>query len=118
VVLGDGDRERLFELLGRHAAAGSIGLEELERRVAVVDAAQTREQAAEAFADLPPIEPAREGPPLTGQRWPRWGKGHAEADEPAPEWRPTNERFRDPKSNRIMRVWVDPAGGRHYVGES
>jgi hypothetical protein len=30
-------------------------------------------------------------------------------------WRPTNERFRDPKTNRVMRVWEDPAGTRHYV---
>ena len=27
------------------------------------------------------------------------------------------ERFRDPSTNAVMRVWVDPAGGRHYVAD-
>jgi hypothetical protein len=39
----------------------------------------------------------------------------AQAD---PSWQPTQEVFRDPKSNRLTRVWVDPAGGRHYVREA
>ena len=31
-------------------------------------------------------------------------------------WLATRERFRDPGTQRIMRVWVDPASGeRHYV---
>jgi Domain of unknown function (DUF1707) len=116
VLLGDADREQLFETLKRHAAAGRVGIEELERRVAAITAAQTREQATEVFSDLPPLEAP---PPAAAARRP-WGRGrgHAEADKPAPEWRPTNERFRDPKTNRVMRVWVDAAGGRHYVGDS
>jgi hypothetical protein len=29
---------------------------------------------------------------------------------------PTAERFRDPSTKKIMRVWIDPAdGSRHYV---
>ena len=33
-------------------------------------------------------------------------------------WRPTPERFRDPTTERVMRVWIDPAdGSRHYVAE-
>jgi len=32
---------------------------------------------------------------------------------------PTSERFRDPTSKAIIRVWVDPAdGSRHYVPEA
>jgi hypothetical protein len=31
---------------------------------------------------------------------------------------PTKERFIDPSTQRIMRVWVDPADqSRHYVPE-
>jgi len=31
---------------------------------------------------------------------------------------PTDERFRDPTTRAIMRVWVDPADlSRHYVPE-
>jgi len=50
----------------------------------------------------------------TGGR-PRWGRGHGDADAPQAGWRPTNERFRDPSTNRVMRVWEDAGGARHYV---
>jgi len=37
---------------------------------------------------------------------------------PGPGWVPTQERFRDPTSKVIMRVWLDPADqARHYVPE-
>jgi uncharacterized protein DUF1707 len=110
VLLGDDDREQLFEALKQHAAAGRIGIEELERRVAAIGMAQTREQAAQLMADLPPVQGERQD-----ERRPRWGRGHGEADAPAADWQPTGERFRDPKSGQIMRVWVDTTGARHYV---
>lgn len=108
--LSDADREQLFELLTRHAAAGRIGIEELERRIAAVAMAQTREQVTELMADLPPLPGQK-----AGERRIRWNRGHAEASEPEPDWQPTGERFRDPKTGVVMRVWVDTAGGRHYV---
>jgi Domain of unknown function (DUF1707) len=110
--LGDAEREAMFELLSRHAAAGRLDVGELERRVEAVSQAETREQAAEVLADLPPLTPS---PPASGR--PRWGRGHGETDKPAADWRPTSERFRDPRSGQVMRVWVDPGGGRHYVAE-
>ena len=112
MLLGDPDRERLYELLKRHAAEGRLSVEELERRVAVVAAAQTREEAAAAVSGLPPL--AAERP---GKRRSLWGRGHGEAEKPEPDWQPTNERFRDPRTRTILRVWVDPAGERHYVAE-
>ena len=108
--LSDADRERLFELLKRHAAAGRIGIEELERRVAAVAMAESREQVAELMSDLPP-----DWPPAPPERRPRWGRGHGEANAPQAGWQPTPERFRDPKTGNVMRVWVDSGGGRHYV---
>jgi hypothetical protein len=42
---------------------------------------------------------------------------HGESDRPRPSWRRTNEVFKDPGSDRIMRVWVDDSGSRHYVPE-
>jgi len=43
---------------------------------------------------------------------------HGESDRPEPGWRATDEVFRDPSTERVMRVWVDPAdGSRHYVPE-
>ena len=112
MLLSDADRELLFERLKRHAAAGRLDVAELERRVAAVAGAETREAAAAVMADLPPLhEQAAQAPR------PRWGRGHGEADRPAPDWEPTNERFRDPRTNRVMRVWVDTGGGRHYVAD-
>jgi Domain of unknown function (DUF1707) len=112
VRLSDGDRELLVEKLGCHAAAGRVDIAELERRVAAILAAQTREEAVEVMADLPPLGP--EAPPT---RHPQRGHGHGDANAPGVDWRPTAERFRDPRSGRVMRVWEDPAGGRHYVAE-
>lgn len=42
---------------------------------------------------------------------------YRESDRPRPGWRQTNEIFKDPGSDRTMRVWVDEAGERHYVRE-
>jgi hypothetical protein len=111
VRLSDADREALFEQLSAHAAAGRLSVEELERRVGIVGHAETREDTTPALAGLPPLASA----PATGR--PRARHGHAESDQPAPDWQPTDERFRDPRSQRIMRVWVDGAGARHYVPE-
>ena len=112
--LGDAERDQLYERLSRHAAEGRLDIPELERRVALVAAAQTQEEAAAILADLPPL-PA-DAPPGTETR-PRWGRGHGDADAPQAHWRPTAERFRDPRTNRIMRVWEDAGGGRHYVAD-
>jgi len=111
LLLGDADRELLYETLKRHAAEGRLDTAELERRVTIVAEAQTRETAAEAMAGLPPLVRA------PAERRPRWGKGHGEAERPEPDWQPTNERFRDPRTRNVLRVWVDPAGDRHYVAE-
>ncbi|HAM02144.1 MAG TPA: hypothetical protein DCQ30_07935 [Acidimicrobiaceae bacterium] len=40
---------------------------------------------------------------------------HGESPAPEPGWTPTEEVFRDPASERLMRVWTDPGGGRHYL---
>ncbi len=121
--LSDRERERLFDELARQAAAGRLDMAELERRVAQVTAAETREQAAEVFADLPGADvpgitgPASAARPANDTARPKWGRGHGEAGSPDPDWQPTPERFRDPRSGRIMRVWIDGTGSRHYVAE-
>jgi hypothetical protein len=112
LLLGDADREVLYETLKRHHAEGRLDLPELERRVAIVAEAGTREAAAEAMAGLPPPGATR------GQeRRPRGSRGHGEAERPEPDWQPTSERFRDPRTGNVLRVWVDAAGARHYVAE-
>ncbi len=40
---------------------------------------------------------------------------HGEVTRPQAGWTPTDEVFNDPSTNRVMRVWVDTAGRRHYV---
>ena len=111
--LSDAEREALLERLKAHVGAGTLEVAELERRVGLVMAAQTREEAAAVLADLP----AADQRPSARRRRRGRGRGHGEADAPALEWQPTPERFRDPRSGQVMRVWLDPAGGRHYVPE-
>jgi hypothetical protein len=42
-------------------------------------------------------------------------KRHGEAPVAHADWSATEERFRDPSTGRLMRVWLDRAGARHYV---
>jgi Domain of unknown function (DUF1707) len=106
--LGDADRDALAEALGRHYAEGRIDTDELSRRLDLVYG----DEAAAALDGLPPLA----APARRARR--RWGRRHAESDAPEPGWLPTNERFVDPTTSRVMRVWIDPAGGaRHYVPE-
>ena len=128
-LASEADRERLVALLREHYAVGLFGLDELDRRVGMVLAAQYLDEVAAAVADLPGIatgtagtrtagtgtaSPPGAGPPRRARR----RRGHAHADQPAAGWVPTNERFRDPSTSTIMRVWVDPADqSRHYVPE-
>lgn len=110
--LADSDREALYARLSAHAAADHLDLGELERRIAAVDRADTRDAAFAVLADLPSL-PAGRGEGRA--RRPRWGRGHGDVDRPGEGWLATNERFRDPRSGRVMRVWEDAAGGRHYL---
>ena len=117
-LVSDADRERLIVLLREHYAAGLFGLDELDRRVGTVLGAQFLDEAAAAVADLPAAAPgtatAGSAPPRRARR----RRGHAHADQPAAGWVPTSERFRDPSTSTVMRVWVDPADqSRHYVPE-
>ena len=115
----DADRERLVGLLREHYALGLLDLDELNRRVGLVLAAQYTEEAASAVADLPQLA----GPSAGGSgrvKRPR-KRGHAHADQPGAGWVPTDERFRDPTTRVIMRVWIDPSTHpetRHYVPEN
>jgi Domain of unknown function (DUF1707) len=120
-LASEADRERLVALLREHYAVGLFGLDELDRRVGLVLSAQFLDEAAAAVADLPGTATGTAGTAGTGTakpRRPRRRRGHAHADQPAAGWVPTNERFRDPSTSTIMRVWVDPADqSRHYVPE-
>ena len=111
--LSDADREQLISTLSAHAGEGRLTVEELERRVELATAAETHEQASALLADLPPLS----SPPAPLGRRRSRSRPHGEVTTPEPGWNPTDERFRDPRSQRILRVWVDSAGGRHYVPE-
>ena len=86
-----------------------------------VDTLTTLERRLElAYADspaalegLPPLPAA----PTKPRR--RWGRRHGERDTAEPGWVPTTERFVDPTTGSVMRVWVDPADrSRHYVPDA
>jgi hypothetical protein len=116
-LASDADRDRLVALLREHYAVGLFGLDELDRRVGLVLSAQFLDEAAAAIADLPAAAPGTT-PGTAPPRRARRRRGHAHADQPAAGWVPTNERFRDPSTSMVMRVWVDPADqSRHYVPE-
>ena len=117
-LISDADRERLAALLREHYAAGLFGLDELDRRVGTVLGAQFLDEAAAAVADLPAAAPGTAAAGSARPRRARRRRGHAHADQPAAGWVPTSERFRDPSTSTVMRVWVDPADqSRHYVPE-
>jgi len=122
-LAAEADRERLVALLREHYAVGLFGLDELDRRVGLVLSARYLDEAAAAVADLPGAAPTSAAPGATapGTTGPRRGRprrGHAHADQPAAGWIPTGERFRDPSTRTIMRVWIDPADhSRHYIPE-
>jgi hypothetical protein len=101
-LAAEADRERLLALLREHYATGLLGHEDLDRRVGMVLAG----------AAAVPSTTAGQSKPRRVRR------GHAHADQPGAGWIPTDERFRDPTSRAIMRVWIDPADQtRHYVPE-
>jgi hypothetical protein len=116
--LSEADREYLLGLLREHYAQGQLELEEMSRRVGVVLAAAYPDEAAAAVTGLAPLAgmapaPAPADRGRLGQR-----RRHAQRTQPAAGWVPTPERFRDPSTRAIMRVWVDPADlSRHYVPE-
>ena len=114
-LAAEADRERLVVLLREHYALGQLDLDELDRRVSVVLSARYMDEAASAVADLPQLT----GPAgSTAGRSVKQRRGHAQATTPAAGWIPTNERFRDPTTRAVMRVWIDPADqSRHYVPE-
>jgi Domain of unknown function (DUF1707) len=123
----DAGRERLLRLLREHYARGELELDDLSRRVGLVLAALYADEVAAALAGLPQL-PADGGAPGAGNstapgaggRRParRWRRGHAQAAVPGAGWVPTDERFRDPTTRTVMRVWIDPSDlSRHYVPE-
>ena len=108
------DRERLITLLREHYAQGQFDLDELDRRVGTVLSAQYMDEAARAVADLPGLG----DPGTTGSRPVKQRRGHAQVATPAAGWIPTDERFRDPATRAVIRVWIDPEDQtRHYVPE-
>ncbi len=106
-------------LLREHYARGGFELDELNRRVGAVLAAEYMDEAAAAVADLPQLAGPGTGGTDPAKR--RRRRGHAQAATPGAGWLPTDERFRDPTTRAIMRVWIDPSTQpetRWYVPES
>ena len=98
------EQEHVAALLGRHFAEDRLDADELDRRLDLAFAG-----SPDALAGLPALSPAV-APKL------RWGRRHGETGVASPDWIPTKERFIDPSTQRVMRVWVDPVDhSRHYV---
>jgi uncharacterized protein DUF1707 len=116
-LIVEAERERLVARLREHYARGELELDDLSHRVEIVLAATYTDEAAGAVDGLPlPAVPAGPGPAKRPRR-----RGHAQVVTPGPGWVRTEERFRDPTSQAIMRVWIDPSTQpetRYYVPES
>jgi Domain of unknown function (DUF1707) len=56
--VSDQDRDRTLEMLGQHAAAGRLTLDEHEERASLVLAAKTRDDLAVVTRDLPAVDEA------------------------------------------------------------
>ncbi len=112
-ALGDAERDQLAEALGRHYVEGRLDADQLDQRLEMVYRARSAQQARPALADLAPLQPKTGRPRRRGRR------RHGESSVPQAGWLPSTERFRDPTTRRVMRVWVDPGdGARHYIAES
>lgn len=113
--LSDADRDRTAEALGSHYVDGRLDSDALGQRIEALYAMTFLDEADALLADLPAA--ATTGPKR--RRRSGWlGRRHGEADAAEPGWRPTPERFLDPTTNRVMRVWIDPSdSSRHYVAE-
>jgi DNA-binding SARP family transcriptional activator len=100
-----GTREPVRVNLARLDAVGAVAL---------MQATSTRsvdEQTGWAIAERTGVR----GTPGAGRRGKPRGR-HAQTRKPRAGWVPTAERFRDPSSGVIMRVWLDPSDeSRHYV---
>lgn len=108
MLLADADREQVARALGRHYVDGRLDADALDERLETVYRAESRAEAGAALADLPPLAP----PPRRRRR----GRRHGESSVPEAGWVPTSERFVDPTTDRVMRVWIDPGdGSRRYV---
>ena len=117
-LVSEADRERLLGRLREHYAHGQLELDEMSRRVGIVLAATYSDETAAAVSDLALAGTMTSGepPPARAMRGQR--RRYAQQAAPAAGWVPTPERFRDPSTRAIIRVWVDPADlSRHYVPE-
>lgn len=107
--VGDPERDHAVLQLRRHFLDGRLEMEDFADRVGTAYDAQTQADLDRAMTGLPQlpieVEPS--------------GNGHRDERElPAFGLHPTAERFRDPTTGRVTRVWVDPVdGGRHDVAE-
>jgi hypothetical protein len=112
--VNDADADAVAAELGRRYVAGHLEADELDERLGRLYAAP--ESAALLLDDLPRVEAATPAPVASRKSW--WRRRHGESEGAQPDWLPTSERFLDPTTGRLMRVWLDPeTRTRHYVPE-
>ncbi len=111
---GDAVRDRDAALLGRHYVAGNVGADDFSARLDILYGSAGDGGRATALAGLPALDAAAPAAVVSRRGW--WRGRHGESDGPQPGWLPTPERFLDPTTDRVMRVWLDPATRRrHYL---
>ena len=112
----EADRSACIDRLQHAYAEGRLDEAALRARIDAALHAQTVGELEALVRDLPPaLPPSPSGGSAARPRGDRHGeRGHVERDG----LRRTDERFRDPTTNRIMRVWLTPSGERRYLPDA
>jgi hypothetical protein len=99
--ISDSDRDQISGVLGEHAAEGRMTMDELDERLGILYAAQTRAQAAAVIADLPALAAAR----APHHHHLHVGDEHVKAAPALPEWlsfdRPVDSAAAEQRSVKI-----------------
>jgi len=107
----DADRERALALLQRAFADGRLSEDELRARIDRVLHATSQQALTELTHDVA----APSSPPSTSSKSSSPHKGRHGEHGDTDGLRPTDERFRDPSTKRVMRVWLTASGERRYL---
>jgi hypothetical protein len=107
----DAEREHALTSLQQAFADGRLNEDELRARIERVLHAQTSDDLVAVTRDVP----GAPRPVLSPSRKDLHRGRHGEHAGETEGLRPTDERFRDPSTHRVMRVWLNAQGERRYL---
>lgn len=109
----DAERDHALASLQQAFADGRLSEDELRWRIDRVLHATTTGDLSAVVRDI--VVTAR--PALSSSMRDHHRGRHGEQGIETEGLRPTDERFRDPSTKRVMRVWLTPGGERRYLSD-